>query len=54
MHYTYDLAVASATAVFELRKAGGLRHVTHPDGGHDFSDAAQAEAYGWLEPQLKR
>ena len=47
-------AVASATAVYELRRVAGLLRVTHPDAGHEFTDAARAEAYTWLDQHLKR
>jgi dienelactone hydrolase len=47
-------AVRSATAVYELRRVGNALRVTHPDSGHDFTTAARAEAYDWLDQRLKQ
>jgi dienelactone hydrolase len=47
-------AIASASAVYEFRKAGGSLQVTYPDGGRDFSAAAREEAFAWLEKRLKK
>jgi hypothetical protein len=47
-------AIASASAVYELRKAGTLLQAMYPDGGRDFTAAARATAYTWLEQHLKR
>jgi dienelactone hydrolase len=47
-------ATAAAMTVYELRRAGGSFRVTHPEGGRDFTTAARAEAYAWLDLRLKR
>jgi dienelactone hydrolase len=47
-------AVRSASAVYELRRAGGVLRVIHPDASRDFPDAAWAEAFAWLDQHLKR
>jgi dienelactone hydrolase len=47
-------AIASASAVYQLRKVSSSLRVMHPDSGHDFTEAARAEAYTWLDQRLKR
>lgn len=47
-------AIASASAVYNFRKAGVSLQVTHPEGGRDFTAAAREEAYAWLERRLKK
>ncbi len=46
-------AVQSAAAVYQLRKAAAALQATHPDCGRDFTSAARAEAYTWLDKRLK-
>jgi dienelactone hydrolase len=47
-------AVQAASAVYGLRKVGSSLRVAHPDSGRDFTDAARAEAFTWLDQRLKR
>jgi dienelactone hydrolase len=47
-------AVASASAIYELRSAARSLQATYPDSGRDFTDAARAAAYAWLDQRLKR
>src|SRR5207253_10321844 len=42
-------AVASASAVYELRRVGKALQAVYPDSGRDFTAAARAEAYKWLD-----
>jgi dienelactone hydrolase len=46
-------AVKSATAVYQLRKAAAALQAAYPDSGRDFTAAARAEAYAWLDKRLK-
>jgi dienelactone hydrolase len=47
-------AIASASAVYEFRKAGSSLQATHPEGARGFTAAAREEAYAWLEKRLKK
>jgi dienelactone hydrolase len=47
-------AIAAASAVYELRKVGNALRVVYPDGGRDFTAAARAEVYTWLDRLLKK
>jgi dienelactone hydrolase len=47
-------AVASAAAIYELRRVGSSLKAIHPDGGRDFDASARAEAYKWLDQRFKR
>jgi hypothetical protein len=47
-------AVTSASAVYQLRKAGSTLRAAYPDGGRDFTAAARAEVYTWLDQRLRR
>ena len=47
-------AVAGATAIYQLRKAGTALRAVHPSGGRDFTEAARGEAYAWLDQRFKR
>jgi len=47
-------AIAGASAVYDLRRAGKSLQASYPDSGRDFTAAARAEAYDWLDQRLKR
>jgi hypothetical protein len=47
-------AIASASEVYQLRKAAGSLRAIYPDAGRDFTADARAEAYAWLDQRLKR
>jgi hypothetical protein len=47
-------AVASASAVYQLRKVGKSLQGAYPEGGREFSAAARKDAYEWLDQRLKK
>jgi hypothetical protein len=47
-------AVASATAVYELRRAARSLQAVYPDGDRAFPEPLRAQAYAWLDQRLKR
>jgi hypothetical protein len=47
-------AVASAAAVYELKRAAGSLQASHPDGERGFDSDARAAAYTWLEQRMAR
>lgn len=44
----------AAKAVYELHGAPEKLRALYPDAGHDFPDAARAEAYAWFDRWLRR
>lgn len=46
-------AVASASAVYELRNARTSLRVIYPDSGRDFTADAREQAYAWLDQRLQ-
>jgi dienelactone hydrolase len=47
-------AVKAASAVYELRRVAKSLQVAYPASGRDFTAAARAEAFEWLDQRLKR
>ena len=46
-------AVAEAMRVYQFRQAEDALRVTYPDTDHRFPDAVRAEAYRWIQQQLR-
>jgi dienelactone hydrolase len=47
-------AVASASAVYRLRKAADSLKAVYPGGGRDFATTARNDAYAWLDQRFKQ
>jgi hypothetical protein len=47
-------AVASASAVFELRGAARMLKAVYPESGHGFSENVRHDAYQWLQDHVPR
>jgi dienelactone hydrolase len=46
-------AVKSASAVYDLRRAGSALRVAHPESGREFAESVRDEAFAWLDKRLK-